>query len=401
MVHDMEKVAISAKSGDNPEKNIAKQKTNITGIGEKVTPKSAPNSKDKTTLPAKLLKWYDKEHRVLPWRATGKQVPNPYHVWLSEIMLQQTVVKTVIPYFNKFISLWPDICDLANADPEDIRRAWAGLGYYSRAANLHKCAIIIRDEYEGKLPIFAEELETLPGIGPYTAAAIAAIAFDETATPVDGNIERVMARQFAIETPMPAAKAEMKTRAKSLTPPRRAGDYAQALMDLGATICLPKTPSCLLCPISNSCEGYHAGIAAKLPVRAAKKQKPTRHGIAFFALREDGKVLLRQRPAGGLLGSMTEIPSSEWLEIQKEDDNDLKSPPLTGEWWPVPGIVKHTFTHFHLELKVYRTIAPLDADLTLFADADRCSWVHRDQLKNEALPSVMRKIIQHALNNLN
>ncbi len=364
-------------------------------------PKNIIANRNNSALPASLLKWYDGEQRELPWRAKKGEIPNPYHVWLSEIMLQQTVVKTVIPYFNKFITLWPELTDLANASTDEIRTAWAGLGYYSRAANLHKCAIIIRDEYEGKLPIFEEELITLPGIGPYTAAAIAAIAFDETATPVDGNIERVVARQFAIETPLPKAKTELKQLASTLTPPRRAGDYAQALMDLGARICTPKNPSCLLCPISKSCAGYHQGIAPLLPKRSAKKPKPTRYGAAFFVLREDAKILLRQRKEGGLLGGMTEIPGTDWNEKEAVAENALKSPPVNGEWWQLPGIVKHTFTHFHLELTVFRIIAPKKAELTLFADADRCKWVHRDELKSQALPSIMRKVIDHALKTLN
>ncbi len=379
-------------------KNTLKTKTTTLKTKTKKSAAKPKPQKNKAKLASKLLKWYDKEQRELPWRAKPGVVPNPYHVWLSEIMLQQTVVKTVIPYFNKFISLWPAITDLANASDEDIRRAWAGLGYYTRAANLHKCAKLICEEYEGNFPIFAEELETLPGIGPYTAAAIAAIAFDETATPVDGNIERVVARQFAVQDPLPGVKTKLKQCATTLTPPRRAGDFAQAQMDLGATICTPKNPSCLLCPISSSCEGYHLGIESTLPKRASKKPKPTRYGSAFFALREDGSVLLHQRPPGGLLGNMQEIPTSEWTENKEQAENMLKSPPLKGEWWPVPGNVKHTFTHFHLELKVFRIIPGEEAEFTLFADAERCKWVHRDQLADEALPSVMRKIIQHALN---
>ena len=352
----------------------------------------------KRQIASKLLDWYDSEQRELPWRAKPGEMPNPYHVWLSEIMLQQTVVKSAAPYFVKFITLWPTIEELAKADLEEIRSAWAGLGYYTRAANLHKCAKLIVNDYDGKFPIFAEELETLPGIGPYTAAAIAAIAFDETTTPVDGNIERLVARLFAIETPLPTAKPEIKTWAQTLTPPRRAGDFAQAQMDLGATICTPKNPSCLLCPLAKHCIAHKQGIAAHLPRRAAKKPKPTRYGTAFFALREDGKVLLRQRPEGGLLGGMTEVPSTEWQEAPVTGKKALKSPPLKGKWWQVPGVVKHTFTHFHLELTVYRLIAKEQATLTLFAEPSRCKWVNRDELADEALPSVMRKIIAHAQN---
>ncbi len=353
---------------------------------------------DRGQISKKLLKWYDAEQRDLPWRAKPGEMPNPYHVWLSEIMLQQTVVKTVIPYFKKFTKKWKNINQLAAADLEEIRIAWAGLGYYSRAANLHKCAQIIKQDYNGVFPIFAEELEKLPGIGPYTAAAIAAIAFDELATPVDGNIERVVARLFAIEAPLPGVKPVLRQQAATLTPARRSGDFAQAQMDLGARVCTPKNPSCLLCPLSSHCVGYQKGVAPLLPQRTAKKPKPTRYGTAFFALREDGYVLLRRRPDGGLLGGMLEVPSSEWQETSSHRKTALKSPPLKGEWWRVPGIVKHTFTHFHLELMVYRVITPKMADLTLFADATCCKWVSRDELADQALPSVMRKIIVHALN---
>lgn len=413
----MPKSAASVDHGENRKKTL-RGKAKSTPVAPRRKPaKITPPTN--ATMPKKLLAWYDQEHRELPWRANPGRMPNPYHVWLSEVMLQQTVVKTVIPYFEKFTRLWPTLPDLAHAELEDIRRAWAGLGYYSRAANLHKCAKQVVEQYEGDLPIFEEELRALPGIGPYTAAAIAAIAFDETATPVDGNIERVMARLFALETPLPKAKAEMKALATTLTPPRRAGDYAQALMDLGATICTPTNPSCLFCPISSFCKGYHEGVAASLPKRAPKKPKPLRRASAFFALREDGHVLLHKRPEGGLLGGMMEIPTGEWKEqpepvtsaeereadenpedalyIEGEREGCGGTPPVSGDWWRVPGLVRHTFTHFHLELTVYRSIIPLDADLTLFADASRCKWVHRDALTEEALPSVMHKVITHAL----
>ena len=387
--------------GDNGAQSArSTAKSRVRSLRKIAPSESAARETSPSDISNKLLSWYDSEQRELPWRAKPGQMPNPYHVLLSEIMLQQTVVKSASPYFQKFIKLWPTIEELANATLEDIRAAWAGLGYYSRAANLHKCAKAIVEDYDGKIPIFAEELQTLPGIGPYTAAAVAAIAFDETTTPVDGNIERVVARLFAIETPLPKAKPEIKAKAATLTPARRAGDFAQAQMDLGATICTPKNPSCLLCPLSKECKGYARGIAPLLPQRLAKKPKPIRHGTAFFALREDGKVLLRQRPEGGLLGGMTEIPTTEWQEVPVDGAIDskaaLKSPPLKGKWWQVPGVVKHTFTHFHLELTVYRLIAAKDAVLTLFADPSRCKWVDRENLANEALPSVMRKIIDHA-----
>ena len=354
----------------------------------------APDAK---AIQSDLLAWYDKEQRALPWRASPGKMPNPYHVWLSEIMLQQTVVKTVIPYFHAFIEKWPTIHDLATASLDEVRSLWAGLGYYSRAANLHKCARLIVEDYDGNFPIFAEELETLPGIGPYTAAAIAAIAFDETATPVDGNIERLITRLFAIEDPLPTAKPVIRKQAATLTPARRAGDFAQAQMDLGSRICTPKNPSCLLCPIASHCMGHQLGLAPLLPRRIARKPRPTRYGLAFFALREDGAVLLHQRPEGGLLGGMMEIPSTDWREDEIKLKTALKSPPIQGNWWRVDGEVEHTFTHFHLKLTVYRLIAPRKAELTLFADAERCKWVQRDDLSREALPSVMRKVIAHAL----
>lgn len=363
--------------------------------GEKPPP--IASSLNPETLVSDLLVWYDAEQRALPWRAPPGKMPNPYHVWLSEIMLQQTVVKTVIPYFNAFITKWPTLAHLANATLEEVRSTWAGLGYYSRAENLHKCARLIMERYDGKFPIFAEELETLPGIGPYTAAAIAAIAFDETATPVDGNIERVVARLYAVEEPLPRAKPKLKSLAATLTPPRRAGDFAQAEMDLGARICTPKNPSCLLCPIDTHCKANEKGIAGLLPQREAKKPKPTRHGVAFFAMREDGAILLRQRREGGLLSGMDEVPTTDWVEEKKSLQNALKSPPIRGDWWQTGGEVSHTFTHFHLKLTVYRLVAPRGADLTLFAGAERCKWIHRDELDKKALPSVMRKVITHAL----
>ena len=398
--HSVKSVKKPVDHGENtsPSRQPGKNKGSKRQTDNLAAEPTALASRTKRQIATNLLDWYDSAQRELPWRAKPGAMSNPYHVWLSEIMLQQTVVKSAAPYFIKFISLWPTIEELAKAELEDIRSAWAGLGYYTRAANLHKCAQVIVNDYNGKFPIFAEELETLPGIGPYTAAAIAAIAFDEITTPVDGNIERLVSRLFAITTPLPKAKPEIKIWAKALTPSRRTGDFAQAQMDLGATICTPKNPSCLLCPLAKHCNAHKQGIAAQLPQRLAKKPKPTRYGTAFFALREDGKVLLRQRPEGGLLGGMTEVPSTDWQEAPVTGKTALKSPPLKGKWWQVPGVVKHTFTHFHLELTVYRLIATNQATLTLFADPTRCKWVDRDALDKEALPSVMRKIIVHAQN---
>ena len=346
---------------------------------------------------AALLAWYDAERRDLPWRTRKGRRQDPYRIWLSEIMLQQTTVKAVIPYYERFLARWPTVGDLAAAHLDDVLAEWAGRGYYSRARNLHKCAQAVVAEHAGAFPQTEAGLESLPGIGPYTAAAIAAIAFGARATPVDGNIERVVARLFAVTTPLPAAKTEIRRLAATLTPARRSGDLAQAMMDLGAAICTPRRPSCLMCPVQTDCHGYARGLAQELPRRLGKGERPVRYGIAFLALREDGHVLLRKRPEAGLLGGMMEIPSTPWIDQWTAADDALGTAPMACEWWPVPGTVNHTFTHFRLELMVYRAIVPADATLTFWAEPDRCRWVPRRDLGGQALPSVMRKVIAHAL----
>jgi A/G-specific adenine glycosylase len=344
-----------------------------------------------------LLQWYDRERRELPWRAVGDRKPDTYRVWLSEIMLQQTTVKAVIPYYQTFLQRWPKIEALAAASLDDVLAVWAGLGYYSRARNLHRCARAVVERHGGRFPATEPELLELPGIGPYTAAAIAAIAFGAPATPVDGNVERVVARLFAVEALLPAAKPTLRRLAQSLTPSERPGDHAQALMDLGATVCTPKRPSCLMCPIAGDCAAHKRGIAALLPMRAAKPERPVRLGLAFVALREDGSVLLRRRPEAGLLGGMLEVPSTEWGETLPPVKEAQRAAPVRADWWAVPGIVTHTFTHFRLEALVYRAIVPVDVSLTFWADAARCQWVARRDLDRAALPSVMRKVIAHGL----
>ncbi len=344
-----------------------------------------------------LLAWYDRERRELPWRYPPGVTADPYRVWLSEIMLQQTTVKAVVPFFERFVKRWPTIAALAAASEDEVLEHWAGLGYYSRARNLYACARVIAGRPGGKFPRTEADLLALPGIGPYTAAAIASIAFGQLASPVDGNIERVVSRLFAVQTELPAAKAELRVLAATLTPAGRPGDFAQAMMDLGATTCTPKRPSCLMCPLNRLCKANTMGIADELPRRSEKSERPTRYGIAFLALREDGKVLLRRRPDRGLLARMIEVPSSAWADDDPDLPTAIQSAPVKADWWQVPGTIVHTFTHFRLELTVMRSVVPVDSQLTFWAEQERCLWVARRDLKTQALPSVMRKIIAHAL----
>ena len=346
---------------------------------------------------AALLDWYDRERRDLPWRAKPGRKVDPYRVWLSEIMLQQTTVSAVMPFYRRFLERWPTVQALAVAPLDDVLAAWAGLGYYSRARNLHKCAGLVVAEHGGRFPDSEEGLRQLPGVGPYTAAAIAAIAYGAATMPVDGNIERVTARLFAVREPLPGAKPQIRRLAQTLTPARRAGDAAQALMDLGASICSVKRPSCLMCPLKRECGARALGLEAALPVKAAKPERPLRLGFAFLALREDGCVLLRRRAPAGLLGGMLEVPSTDWAETLPEAKEALRAAPVRGDWWAVPGTVTHTFTHFKLETMVYRALVPSEASLTFWADSGRCSWVSRRELDGQALPTVMRKIIAHGL----
>jgi A/G-specific adenine glycosylase len=344
-----------------------------------------------------LLAWYGREARKLPWRAPPGVRQDPYKVWLSEIMLQQTTAKAVLPRYADFLWRWPDVKALARAELGEVLAAWAGLGYYARARNLHACARVVADEHNGLFPGTEAELRKLPGVGGYTAAAVAAIAFGAPAAPVDGNIERVIARLFAVETPLPAAKAEIKALAESLTPETHAGDYAQAMMDLGATICKPRRPACGLCPLRPGCRGYAEGIAEQLPHKEDKGARPVRRGAAFVALREDGAVLLRERPLNGLLGGMLETPSTPWEETAPNGKAVTDHVPVEAAWAEVPGRVEHTFTHFHLELAVYRAEVGADVALLEAAEPQRCVWLHARDLAGAALPSLMRKVIAHAL----
>ncbi len=347
--------------------------------------------------PEALLDWYDRQARVLPWRVPPADSrrgvrADPYFVWLSEVMLQQTTVAAVGPYFRAFVAKWPSVAALAAAELDDVLTAWAGLGYYARARNLHRCARVVADELGGVFPATEADLAKLPGIGPYTAAAIAAIAFDERATAVDGNIERVMARLHAVTDPMPPAKTRLRELAAVATPEARVGDYTQALMDLGATICTPKSPRCMLCPWAEGCVARAQGIAEELPRRLPKKARPLRRGVAYWGVRPDGAVLLRRRPEKGLLGGMMEVPSSHWRRDADLDrlQQDLSGAPLAGNWQPLPGLVRHGFTHFELELRVLRAIVDGAGEVD-------GRWVMPDAFDEVALPSLMQKVVRHAL----
>jgi A/G-specific adenine glycosylase len=345
------------------------------------------------THASRLLAWYDRHRRTLPWRAPSGERTPPYLVWLSEIMLQQTTVATVGDYYRRFIKRWPTVEALAAAPLDEVLSAWAGLGYYARARNLHACAQAVADRHGGRFPEDEAALRALPGIGPYTAAAIRAIAFDHKASAVDGNVERVIARLEAIETPLPDAKIEIHLSAAKLVPNERAGDYAQAMMDLGATVCTPRKPLCVICPLSRNCRALKLGIAETLPRRSPKAEKPTRRGLAFVLARKDGAILLRKRPTKGLLGGMDEVPSSPWREGKFVAADALGDAPVPARWTIMDGLVRHTFTHFHLELSVARATATTDRLARLLPGS---AWCTLDLLDDRALPTVMRKVIEKA-----
>ncbi|MGY6636267.1 MAG: A/G-specific adenine glycosylase [Erythrobacter sp.] len=344
------------------------------------------------SVSGKLLVWYDAHARDLPWRLPpGRPLPDdadwPYRVWLSEVMLQQTTVAAVKPYFAKFIATWPSVFDLAAADEDAVMAAWAGLGYYSRARNLVKCARVVAAR--GGFPDTEEGLRALPGLGAYTAAAIAAIAFGRRAVVIDANVERVVARLFAIAEPLPGARKAIRAAAERITPEARAGDFAQGLMDLGSQICTSKAPRCLLCPLRDVCKGYAAGVSESLPVKPAKAAKPERYGTAFWIVRaEPGAppaVWLAVRPPQGMLGGMRALPDDGWTA--RADGTGTR--PLAGAWRDL-GAVRHTFTHAHLTLRVLAASSPV-------APAGEGEWWPLDRLDEAGLPTVFAKVAARAL----
>jgi A/G-specific adenine glycosylase len=348
------------------------------------------SSKRAQRMAGELLAWYDRHGRTLPWRKRRPQIADPYHVWLSEIMLQQTTVSAVKPYFEIFLRRWPTVEDLAAAPLDDILAAWAGLGYYARARNLHKCAGIVAERHGGSFPDTADALRELPGIGPYTASAIASIAFDRRATILDGNVERVVSRLFRVATPLPKAKPELWKLADLLTPEERPGDYAQAIMDLGATICTPTKPACSLCPWNGECQAFKAGNQEIYPRKAPKPERPQRFGAAFWIVNDKGEVALQRRAPTGLLGGMLEPPGTDWTDQKPNLAAALRHAPIAADWRWSEGVVRHVFTHFALDLQV--AVATVKG--RPLKDA---MWTPIDRLGEVALPSLMQKVAKLGL----
>ncbi len=361
---------------------------NTRGPGKTAKPRGRPH------LAQRLLAWYDANRREFPWRAKPGERPDPYRVWLSEIMLQQTTVFTVARYYQRFLARWPDVHALARSNLDEVLGAWQGLGYYARARNLHACAKTVSGDWGGDFPDSEAALRTLPGIGAYTAAAIAAIAFDKPASAVDGNVERVVARMFAVKTPLPKAKPQLQALAAKLVPEKRAGDFAQSLMDLGAVICTPRHPDCGHCPWSRACMARKLGIAEQLPQRAKKRPRPERFTVAYFIVRKDGAIWLRRRDEKGLLGGMMEVPSTPWRNKPWQDQEARTTAPVEAAWQYLPGHVEHGFTHFRLNVRV---MAAETEAKKLATNLRGGRWVRRDDLGEAALPTVMKKIIALAL----
>lgn len=339
-----------------------------------------------------LLAWYDREARVLPWRTGPAEGldgarSDPYRVWLSEVMLQQTTVPHAAPYFQAFTRRWPTVQALAAVEDGELMAAWAGLGYYARARNLLACARAVANDHGGVFPDTEAALLALPGVGAYTAAAVAAIAFDRAANVVDGNVERVMARLFAVETPLPDAKPELKRLAGQLVTDQRPGDWAQALMDLGATVCRPKGPLCDRCPVETWCAARATGAPETYPRKTKKAERPRRHGVAYVVNRR-GETALVRRPDKGLLGGMLGLPTSDWRDRPWTDDEALRAAPILAPWRDL-GVVEHVFTHFSLTLRVMVVEADVAGDFV---------WADREGL--QALPSVFLKAARAGLERL-
>jgi len=350
--------------------------------------RSKPSPSSVRPDPAALLAWYDRHRRDLPWRSPPGRRPDPYLVWLSEIMLQQTAVVTVGPYFDRFVARFPSLRALAAASLDEVLHLWQGLGYYARARNLHACARAVVEHHCGRFPDDAAVLRRLPGIGDYTAAAIAAIAFDRPMAAVDGNVERVVARIFAERAALPAAKPRLRALAASLVPDVRAGDFAQAMMDLGAVICTPRRPRCVLCPWREDCAAAAQGIAERLPVQAEKPERPLRYGVAFWLSRGDGAVLLQRRPENGLLGGMIELPSTPWREARWTESEAIAAAPADSLWTVFPGTVSHGFTHFRLDLGLLAGTTN---------DPPPGIWAHPSEFKDYAFPTLTKKLVKHAM----
>jgi A/G-specific adenine glycosylase len=348
------------------------------------------------TIAAALLAHYDAHARTLPWRTSPHQrrdgvQPDPYRVWLSEVMLQQTTVAAVTSYFKAFTERWPTVEALAAAPPEDVLAAWAGLGYYARARNLIACARAVAADHGGRFPDTEEALRALPGIGDYTAAAVAAIAFDRPSAVVDANVERVTARLFAIQTPLPAARPTIRKHVAQMLPANRPGDFAQAMMDLGATICTPRNPSCLLCPVAQFCAARAGSIAESLPVKVPKKPKPQRTGTAYW-IEQDGHVLLVQRPDSGMLGGMRALPDDGWSAGQ----DGAGVAPVRGQWLHVEGAVAHVFTHFSLNLSLALYRGP-QIDKVAFENLSGTCWWPVEQIGQAGLPTLFAKAARVAI----
>ena len=364
---------------------------------------NTPQFSEKKIWPP-LLNWYKTHRRELPWRAPLGQFPNPYHVWLSEIMLQQTTVATVKGYFDRFISRWPTVQDLAAANQETVLEEWAGLGYYARARNLHKCAQSIAANHGGIFPHTPQELIALPGIGDYSANSIAAIAFNAHSNVVDGNIERIISRLYRIDTPLPAAKKIIKALNASLSPSAKdiisnsnsnsqngliAGDYAQGLMDVGANICRPKSPDCTHCPLASFCEAYKVGDMEHYPIKPPKKKKPTRHCTAFW-IECDGHILLERRPDTGLLGGTLGLFSTPWQELKIDKPSSyMQHSPIKTSYEQLGFSCTHTFTHFHLHTNI------ITASLQYKANVENAEWVAINHVKT--LPTVFKKMANAVL----